>query len=605
MICDLEDLCPYTGVAAKMSSCLERCKSGPNCMVYPVQSEDQEGADRHRRKKDKKEKKEHKSKGERRRRVVSELWSFEDSLELLSAALGTEELKIPEAVLHRSKLRSDAVRLAANGLCNRSAKQLTEATSLLTQAIALESAGSEEVHSQRPYPHVSIDLPRLPVSRLCELRLLRGELLGSQELGRFTDAVADLDAVIAEEPIIAKAWMAKAKVLRRSRQTLGALACLQEALRCAETQGPPPEGKGLSTYEREWIVRNISQLEDRAFQEMQVEKGEFGDADASDTAAKDSGNGSGWWKVVGIAAQSWDSCVYHLENHPPAVPHPCPHDSWHVRVCIGKAVREYTPVSTATEWEQGTLKLLVKTYLDGNVSKRFASLQVARAGVVSDEHRCWLQVSAPVVTLKLPSFDATIAHPITHFGLVVGGTGIAPALQILREVANPAGAFGAECRASLLYSSRSQADVLMLDELREVEAQSHGRILVKHTLSNSDACSEDGLPHTKDCLAIQSIPDQHHRFASRWSPYRPKSGPLQMGNDQEAGFRGRVTSSMLAAVLPAPGIGAHVVVSGPPGMWEDISATLLSAGHLKESLTHLKGYSVGHVAEMDAKRARR
>jgi NAD(P)H-flavin reductase len=46
-------------------------------------------------------------------------------------------------------------------------------------------------------------------------------------------------------------------------------------------------------------------------------------------------------------------------------------------------VREYTPISSASEWEQGRLSLLVKTYGDGRVSKKFAMLRAGAASVAS------------------------------------------------------------------------------------------------------------------------------------------------------------------------------------------------------------------------------
>eukprot|EP01050_Picozoa_sp_SAG11_P029150 SAG11_NODE_8088_length_1061_cov_1.250520_1_plen_203_part_10 len=49
----------------------------------------------------------------------------------------------------------------------------------------------------------------------------------------------------------------------------------------------------------------------------------------------------------------------------------------HVKVRFGGAVREYTPVSTAADWEAGRLDLLVKTYAAGTVSRRFALLRQA------------------------------------------------------------------------------------------------------------------------------------------------------------------------------------------------------------------------------------
>ena len=51
-------------------------------------------------------------------------------------------------------------------------------------------------------------------------------------------------------------------------------------------------------------------------------------------------DGSGRRLVQKIEGMAPDSCVYHLTNHAPVVPHPYPHSAWHVNVCIGGTVRE-------------------------------------------------------------------------------------------------------------------------------------------------------------------------------------------------------------------------------------------------------------------------
>jgi hypothetical protein len=154
---------------------------------------------------------------------------------------------------------------------------------------------------------------------------------------------------------------------------------------------------------------------------------------------------------------TWDSCVYHLVNHPPADPHPHPADAWHVDVCFGNAVREYTPVSTVADWQQGRLDLLVKTYGHGAVSGKFAMLRAASTYTPLEEQACWALCSAPRLTLALPAMPRPLPQPggpglqrrspgkacsdepgpldqlapaVAAIGLVVGGTGVAPALQV-------------------------------------------------------------------------------------------------------------------------------------------------------------------------------
>ena len=132
-------------------------------------------------------------------------------------------------------------------------------------------------------------------------------------------------------------------------------------------------------------------------------KRQLSEGPASGLAEPDGGDGSGRWKVASIAGVSWDTCVYRLERARPAEPHPFPRHAWHVSARLGGDAREYTPVSSAADWERGVLELLVKTYAQGRVSKRFGMAetfeQALRESQLSysplEERRCWVHVSRP------------------------------------------------------------------------------------------------------------------------------------------------------------------------------------------------------------------
>uniref|UniRef100_A0A7S4RYN9 FAD-binding FR-type domain-containing protein n=1 Tax=Alexandrium monilatum TaxID=311494 RepID=A0A7S4RYN9_9DINO len=634
LLCDLEDLCPYLGTKVTFTECLGRCKDSPNCLVLPARgsgradagaydrlaalglpadladvwaSADSGRAGKGRKKRDESDDSRGKrrrkkrdgsddSGGGRRRRkreggeggphVATKNWTFEDSLKILAMATRSSLPELPEPVLQRARLRSRAMRLAGEGAVNRSRERLAEAEALLSEAIALEAAvGEPPAPRSRPLRLRLRERPR----RALELLLLRGELRGTRELGRTADALADLQSVIGESPQLAHAWAEKGKVLRRACRHADALAAFREALRLADLAKADGSNDsfGLPCHVRAWVGRCVSQLEERLRQDALLARGgaEFGASDAGDNLANDSGNGSGWWKLARITGVSWNTCIYHFENHPPAVPHPLAHDAWHVKVCFGEVVREYTPVSTAAEWERGKLRLLVKTYARGSVSRRFAQLRAATDLTDIEEQRCWAQISVPLPTLKLERFAAT-----AHLALIAGGTGVAPALQLLREVIDPQGALGTSCRATLVYSSGSPEDVFLLDELRHVEKAAGGRVRVHHTLTSEATGGAAGKAAERE--AVQQIREQHHGFASRWNPFQPKGGPLGAGSGEDGGLRGRASPEMMKALLAPPGPATRVVVSGPPQMLEDVRAILLGLGHSADALVELEAFSV-------------
>jgi len=482
----------------------------------------------------------------------------------------------------RMRLRSEASHL----LHSDKDEALKQAEQRLTEAIDYELTGAAEPTAPRVGPD---EAARLRVKRLRDLRMMRADSRG--RLGAADGAVADYDAIIDGEPRFSKAYLQKAKVLRQARRVPEALDWFRRAHEVGSDPGNDRRGElRLDPYTLRSIQTTISELEDRWHEEEAIGSGEFGSSHA-DADSLDSGDGSGRWKVQSIQGYSADSCVYHLVNRCPSQPHPFPHDAWHVNVRFGATVREYTPTSSAQDWEQGRLSLLVKTYADGRVSKRFALLrEESKYGLPVPDQPCWVLLSVPILTLSLPSFleapaSAVARGEVAHVALVVGGTGIAPALQILRGVAmGTQGAFGGECRGTLLYSSRTAEDVLCLDELRRLEIGSAGRISVRHTLTDGKWVSP--ASHYK------WVQGKHRHFTSQWQPFQPESGPLKTEHStDEAGLRGRIDKDMLARILPGPGRGVVVAVCGPPSMWEDMYSMLTSLGHSPENLVELKALS--------------
>jgi NAD(P)H-flavin reductase len=556
------------------------CGSGPNVIVTTPAVKDEDGAEVNRGS----------------YQMVTGVYNLERSLAVLEQAL-EGDMKIPEDVLHRTKLRSDAIRKQSSN----KKEDLEEAEALLTEAIDLELSGVEVTPPPGSTPESRAELA---IDRLRELRMTRGNVRGSQILSNFEASMEDFDSVIEDDGTYTQAWMEKGKILRRARRPQDALDCFRTTLELGTSQEPPPKGNGMHKYMVQWLERMIDELEERLLEQEAVDGGEFGAADAADESMTDSGDGSGRWKVEKITGLSWDSCVYHLVNHPPAEPHPYPNDAWHVNVRFGGTVREYTPVSDYAAWEAGKIDVLVKTYATGTVSKKFAMLRQASPYTALEEQPCWVLTSAPALTLKLPELAPAVVlapppsgplAPVTDIGLVVGGTGIAPALQILREIASD-GAFGPDCNAVVLYSSRTPADVLMLEELRQAEAGAPGRIKVLHTLTSYEAAPDPDAPAPSFDAGENSIPGRHYHFASQWNPHVPESGELRTGAGEEAGLRGRATPEMLAGAMPAPGPGTRIVVSGPAQMWEDVRDMCLGLGHQEAALVELESETKPIVA---------
>lgn len=95
-------------------------------------------------------------------------------------------------------------------------------------------------------------------------------------------------------------------------------------------------------------------------------------------------------------------------------------DAWHISLTTSPRgstpCRDYTPVSTMRELREGRLRLLIKIYPQGQLTPKLAALKDGETVLVGDLEE---------------TVSATFFTGATHVAMVIGGTGITPAMQIL------------------------------------------------------------------------------------------------------------------------------------------------------------------------------
>ncbi|KAL7096996.1 hypothetical protein ACP275_10G115100 [Erythranthe tilingii] len=191
------------------------------------------------------------------------------------------------------------------------------------------------------------------------------------------------------------------------------------------------------------------------------------------------------------------------------------------------AIRPYTPISDPDA--KGYFDLLIKVYPEGKMSQHFASL---KPGDV-------VEVKGPIEKLRYS------ANMKKHIGMIAGGTGITPMLQIIDSILkNP----DDNTQVSLLYANVSPDDILLKKKLDMLSA-SNPNLKVFYTVDNP----------TKDWL----------------------------------GGRGFISKQMVVKGLPVPSDDTLILVCGPPGMMNHISgdkAKDRSQGELSGILKEL-GYT--------------
>jgi cytochrome-b5 reductase len=109
-------------------------------------------------------------------------------------------------------------------------------------------------------------------------------------------------------------------------------------------------------------------------------------------------------------------------------------------------MRSYTPISS--DVTPGYFDLLIKSYPTGNISKYVAGLQIGQT----------MKVQGPK--------GAMVYTPnmVREFGMIAGGTGITPMLQIVRAIVRGRAA-GDKTKVSLIFANVNREDILLKEDL--------------------------------------------------------------------------------------------------------------------------------------------
>lgn len=178
-------------------------------------------------------------------------------------------------------------------------------------------------------------------------------------------------------------------------------------------------------------------------------------------------------------------------------------------------IRPYTPTSAPDA--AGYMDLVVKGYAKGKMSKHIAELEVGDS----------LDIKGPIPKIKYEP------NKWKHVGMVAGGTGITPMLQVIEEgLRNPED----KTTFALVYGSLSEKDIILREHIEKLAAESKGRFRV-HFLIN---------------------PGQKWSYGNR-----PTAGVLR-----SVGFP---TKDVLESFLPRAGPDNMVFVCGPPGLMAAVS----------------------------------
>lgn len=144
-------------------------------------------------------------------------------------------------------------------------------------------------------------------------------------------------------------------------------------------------------------------------------------------------------------------------------------------------MRSYTPVSS--DDDKGYFDLMIKSYPQGNISKYIGEMNVGDT----------LEVKGPKgQMIYTPGLCKSI-------GMIAGGTGITPMLQIIRAIVKNK---SDQTKVSLLFANVNECDILLKDELDDLAAQYPEQFHIYYVLNNAPANWKGGEGFvTKDMMS--------------------------------------------------------------------------------------------------------
>ena len=152
-------------------------------------------------------------------------------------------------------------------------------------------------------------------------------------------------------------------------------------------------------------------------------------------------------------------------------------------------VRSYTPISS--DENRGYFDLLIKSYPTGNISRHMATLKVGDT----------MKVKGPK--------GAMVYTPglVKRFGMIAGGTGITPMLQIIRAIVRgrPRNGGNDTTEVDLIFANVKYEDILLKDDLDSLTKEDPG-FRVYYVLNEPPENWDGGVGFvTADMIKVGSI----------------------------------------------------------------------------------------------------
>lgn len=218
-------------------------------------------------------------------------------------------------------------------------------------------------------------------------------------------------------------------------------------------------------------------------------------------------------------------------------------------------VRSYTPISG--DHQPGYFDLLIKSYPQGNISRHMASLAVGQT-----------------IRVKGPK-GAFVYTPnmVRHFGMIAGGTGITPMLQVVKAIIRGRAA-GDRTEVDLIFANVTEQDILLREDLDQLAREDKG-FRVHYVLDKPPAGWTGGVGYvTSEMVQV--------RLSTPKTTSTPLGVVVSISSEKcSIDWVANYVFTSLQKWLPKPADDVKILLCGPPPMVGGLKKTTEALGFKK------------------------